>query len=90
MNYTKPLSSGSKPLSIGALDGLKHRQQHSCFQYVTEHPESSPEPHPSGSAKSVQLFPPGLTAMGQIPPSLNHTAVGGVPVRVKDCEGTTG
>jgi hypothetical protein len=38
MNYTNPQLSGSKPFSIGALDGLGRRQQPAYFQYVTEYP----------------------------------------------------
>ena len=35
MNYTNPLFSDSKPVSIGAPDRLHRRQQHTYYQYFT-------------------------------------------------------
>ncbi|MFI5103186.1 MAG: hypothetical protein ACHP9V_07450 [Terriglobales bacterium] len=56
MNYTNPELSGSKPFSIGALDGLNHRQQHPYFQYVTEYPEKPPKSSPAAGQKVDNYF----------------------------------
>jgi hypothetical protein len=90
MNYTNPQLSGSKLLSIGALDGLNHRQHHPYFQYVTEYPPKPPESRPAVGQRVDNYFHWVGILLGQIAHSINRSAAGRVPVRVRNWRGTNG
>jgi len=76
MNYTNPWLTGSKPSSIGALDGLGHMQQQSYFQCVTAYPENSLESSPAAGQKVDNCFHRVGRRWDQIAHEVNGTAAG--------------